>query len=204
MAWAINPKLGTHILNSSRSACIDLDIKRSEVKVTQLLFTNLFNGLFSSTSWVSRQQKGKPFWILMSKRWWGSSDSWTICKSFASQSRWITMPLIHYSFFCRPDALPATEPTESKHWKHHGHMVTTTTTTVLRPFVWDYPGELVPEETFTQSHISRSSIIFISFLHLLQSISSCLFTVAWLLVKCAAVTVCCCCCRCGTARRMTA
>ena len=26
---------------------------------------------------------------------------------------------------------------------------TTTTTTILRPFVWDYPGELVPEETLT-------------------------------------------------------
>jgi len=26
---------------------------------------------------------------------------------------------------------------------------TTTTTTVLWPFVWDYPGEPVPEETFT-------------------------------------------------------
>ena len=26
---------------------------------------------------------------------------------------------------------------------------TTTTTIVLRPFVWDYPGELVPEETLT-------------------------------------------------------
>jgi len=26
---------------------------------------------------------------------------------------------------------------------------TTTTTVILRPFVWDYPGEPVPEETFT-------------------------------------------------------
>jgi len=26
---------------------------------------------------------------------------------------------------------------------------TTTTTIVLRPSVWDYPGEPVPEETFT-------------------------------------------------------
>jgi len=29
---------------------------------------------------------------------------------------------------------------------------TTTTTTVLRPFVWDYPGEPVPEETLTHHH----------------------------------------------------
>jgi len=29
----------------------------------------------------------------------------------------------------------------------------------LWPFVWDYPGEPVPEETFTNSHLSWSSII---------------------------------------------
>jgi len=30
---------------------------------------------------------------------------------------------------------------------------TTTTTTILWPFVRDYPGEPVPEETFTDSHL---------------------------------------------------
>jgi len=34
-----------------------------------------------------------------------------------------------------------------------------TTTTVLWPFVQDYLGELVPEETFTHSHLSWLSII---------------------------------------------
>jgi len=33
------------------------------------------------------------------------------------------------------------------------------TTTVLLPFVWNYPGELVWEETFTHSHLSWSSTI---------------------------------------------
>jgi len=35
-------------------------------------------------------------------------------------------------------------------------LTTTTTTTVLwlSDFVWDYPGELVPEEAFTHSHLS--------------------------------------------------
>jgi len=28
-------------------------------------------------------------------------------------------------------------------------LTTTATTTILRPFVWDYPGEPVPEETLT-------------------------------------------------------
>ena len=31
--------------------------------------------------------------------------------------------------------------------------ITTTTTTILRPFVQDYPGEPVPEETFTHSPV---------------------------------------------------
>jgi len=47
---------------------------------------------------------------------------------------------------------------------------TTTTTTILRPFVQDYPGEWVPEETSLHLHLS-----FISFLNLLQSIASSLF-----------------------------
>jgi len=34
-----------------------------------------------------------------------------------------------------------------------------TTTTILWPFVWDYPGEPVPEETFTHSHLCWSSTI---------------------------------------------
>ena len=34
--WAINTKLGTHILYSSRSARIDPEVKKSKVKVTQL------------------------------------------------------------------------------------------------------------------------------------------------------------------------
>ena len=42
-------------------------------------------------------------------------------------------------------------------------------------FVRDNPGEQVPEETFTHSHSSWSSIIPICFLHLLQSMASSLF-----------------------------
>ena len=36
MVWAINTKHGTRILYSSRSACIDPEVKRSKVKVTRL------------------------------------------------------------------------------------------------------------------------------------------------------------------------
>ena len=47
----------------------------------------------------------------------GSGISWAICKS-APRSRQITTPVPHHSVFYRPDALPATQPTASKHWRH--------------------------------------------------------------------------------------
>ena len=39
--------------------------------VSQLLLLHPFNGLFSRTTWVSRHQKGKPFWIL-----WEQDTGW--------------------------------------------------------------------------------------------------------------------------------
>ena len=46
----------------------------------------------------------------------GSGISWAICKS-APRSRQITTPAPQRSVFYRPDALPAAQPTASKHWK---------------------------------------------------------------------------------------
>ena len=53
---------------------------------------------FSRTTWVSRHQKGKPFWILLKQEMMGGI-SWTICKSFAPHSRQITMPVPIIQFF---------------------------------------------------------------------------------------------------------
>jgi len=72
-------------------------------------------------------RKVKPIWILLEQETVsGSGISWAICKS-ADRSRHITMPAPHHSVFYRPDALPATQPTVSKHWrpKHR------------RPLRWD-------------------------------------------------------------------
>jgi len=44
----------------------------------------------------------------------GSGISWAICKS-APCSRQIATPAPHHSVFYRPDALPAAQPTASKH-----------------------------------------------------------------------------------------
>jgi len=64
---------------------------------------------------VSRYQKGKTNLDFTEARAVsGSGISWAICKS-APRSRQITMPATHYSVFYRPDALPAAQPTASKH-----------------------------------------------------------------------------------------
>ena len=79
--------------------------------------THLFNGPFSGTTQVSRyQKKVKPIWILLKQETVsGSGISWAICKS-APRSRQITTPAPHpHSVFYRLDALPAAQPTASKH-----------------------------------------------------------------------------------------
>ena len=60
-------------------------------------------------------RKVKPIWILLKQeKVSGSGINWAICKS-APCSRQITMPAPHHSVFYRPDALPAAQPTASKH-----------------------------------------------------------------------------------------
>jgi len=57
----------------------------------------------------------KPIWILLKQKTVsGSSISWAICKS-APRTRQTTTPAPHHSVFYRPDALPAAQPTASKH-----------------------------------------------------------------------------------------
>jgi len=62
--------------------------------------------------------KVKPIWILLKQKTVsGNGISWTICKS-APRSRQITTPAPHHSSVLRPHALPAAQPTVSKHWRH--------------------------------------------------------------------------------------
>ena len=63
-------------------------------------------------------RKVKPIWILLKQKTVsGSGISGAICKS-APCSRQITTPAPHQSVFYRLDALPATQPTASKDWRH--------------------------------------------------------------------------------------
>ena len=93
-------------------------------RITHTQTHTTFNGPFSRTTRVSRYQKGKtqPIWILLKQETVsGSGISWAIYKS-ASRSRQITTPVPHHSVFYRPDALPAAQPTASKHYsQNHLH-----------------------------------------------------------------------------------
>ena len=77
--------------------------RRRQLKWRLILLLHPFNSLFSRTTWVSRHQKGKPFWILLEQEmmgWWeGSGISWTICRSSAPRFRQITMSVPHHSVF---------------------------------------------------------------------------------------------------------
>ena len=64
------------------------------------------------TTRVSRYRKGKT--NLDSTEARDSEWQWAICKS-APRSRQITMPAPHHSLFYKPAALPAAQPTVSKH-----------------------------------------------------------------------------------------
>jgi len=86
---------------------------------THTRFTALFPGL---PGWAGTR-KAKPIWILLKQETVsGSGISWAICKS-APSSRQITMPAPHHSVFYRSDALPAAQPTMSKHWRPHRNSV---------------------------------------------------------------------------------
>jgi len=64
-------------------------------------------------------RKVKTIWILLKQETVsGSGIRWAICKS-EHRSRQITTPAPHHSVFYRPDALPAAQPTASKHWRHN-------------------------------------------------------------------------------------
>jgi len=84
---------------------------------THTRLTALFPGL---PRWAGTR-KVTPIWISLNQETVsGSGISWAIYKS-ASRSSQITILAPHCSVFYRPDALPAAQPTASKHWRHQIH-----------------------------------------------------------------------------------
>ena len=73
--------------------------------------------ILSGTTWVSWYQKGKTktnLDFLEQETVSGSGTSWAMCIS-APHPRQIIMPAPNHSVFYKPDALPAAQPTVSKH-----------------------------------------------------------------------------------------
>ena len=78
-----------------------------------------FNGLFSRTTWVSRHQEGQTNLILMKQemtrwQWHQLDDMQIICTSLHTDNHASTSS---FNLFYRPDALPDTQLTASKHWR---------------------------------------------------------------------------------------
>jgi len=113
----------TQVTASLSEACI---IQHQKVNILDFYeahrhtHTHPFNGPFPGLPRWAGTRKVKPIWILLKQETVSSSGSgisWALCKS-APRSRHITTPVPHHSVFYRPDALRATQPTASKHWRH--------------------------------------------------------------------------------------
>ena len=99
-----------HIPIQTNIILINCNIKNSN---THIRLTALFPVL---PRWAGTR-KLKPIWILLKQETVSCSDiSGTICKP-APRSRQTTTSAPHHSLFYRPDALPAAQPTVSKHWR---------------------------------------------------------------------------------------
>ena len=83
----------------------------------RLLHTHALNGRLSGTIRVSRYQKGKTnldFTEARDSEWqWHQLGRMQVCTSLQTNNHASTPPLSFY----RPDALPAAQPTESKHYQ---------------------------------------------------------------------------------------
>ena len=84
--------------------------------------TQAFNGPFSGTTWVSHYQKGKTnldFTEARDSEWQRHQlGRMQVCTSLQT-----TTPVPHHSDFYRADALPAAQPTASKHWRRKSSAV---------------------------------------------------------------------------------
>ena len=63
-------------------------------------------------------RKVKPIWILLEQEIVSGSGISSAGHAQVCTSRQTTTPAPHHSVFYRSDALPAAQPTASKHWRH--------------------------------------------------------------------------------------
>ena len=94
---------------------------------TSIYYYVRLTAFFPRSTWVSRHQKGKPFWILMKQemmgwQWHQLDHMQVICTSLQTDNHASTSPLSFY----RPDALPVAQPTASKHVLHKSKTISLT------------------------------------------------------------------------------
>ena len=89
--------------------------QRQQTIVGSHTHTHPFNGPFCGTTQVGQYQKGKTnldFTEARDSGWqWHQLGHMQVCTSLQTDNHASTSPLS----FCRPDALPAAQPTASKH-----------------------------------------------------------------------------------------
>jgi len=105
---------GKHIAHMTADADITM-AKLYSTTPNHKLHIHPFNGLLSRTTRVSRYQKGKTnldFTEARDSEWqWHQLGRMQVCTSLLTDNHASTPPLSFY----RPDALPAAQPTASKH-----------------------------------------------------------------------------------------
>ena len=111
-----------NVFDLSICLCVHIYVPRQRhfIQYAHTHLTTLCPGL---PGWAGTRKVKPRIWILLKQETVsGSGISWAICKS-APRSRQITMPSPHHSVFYRPDALSATQPTVSKHWRHEAYTI---------------------------------------------------------------------------------
>ena len=101
----------THFLRNRGRLIVQVSFKN----VASITHTHLFNGPLSGTTQVSWYQKGKTnldFTEARDSEWqWHQLGYMHVCTLLQTDNHASTPPLSFY----RPDALPAAQPTASKH-----------------------------------------------------------------------------------------
>jgi len=121
---------------------------------THTRLTALFPGL---PGWAGTR-KVKRIWILLKQETVrGSGISWAICKS-APHSRQITMPVPHHSSFYRPDALPVTQQTASKH-RRQIYPVKHKSNDYHKPILWLFWWSEGSSKTWTVTGSRSASLV---------------------------------------------
>jgi len=116
MSFTVEFKNATPTILSSLTTAVDVNVPLYWLSHTHTQ-THPFNGPFFGTTQVSRYQKGKTNLDFTEardsecQRQWHQLEHMQVCTSLQKGNHVSTPPLSFY----RPDALPAAQPTVSKH-----------------------------------------------------------------------------------------